>query len=143
MEPTAASRDRGLDAPEGASPTDEQRLAAANPSEGQPSAVAVEAVARVIDEADNRWQHGVGASGYDPDGPPLWLARAVLAYLAEHPEHLGLEWGEMLRPKLVDDGPCNGRCHNVACQPTDRAHRFEWHPERRLVGPWQEVPDEG
>lgn len=38
----------------------------------------VEALAEVLDEADNRWQHGVGASGYDPAGPPIWLAEAVI-----------------------------------------------------------------
>lgn len=37
-----------------------------------------EELARIIDEADNRWQHGIGASGYDPDGPPLWIADAIL-----------------------------------------------------------------
>lgn len=35
-------------------------------------------LAELLDEADNRWQHGVGASGYDPNGPPLWLADAVI-----------------------------------------------------------------
>lgn len=41
-----------------------------------------EQIARTIDRADNKWQHGIGASGYDPNGPPLWLADAVLALLA-------------------------------------------------------------
>jgi hypothetical protein len=37
-----------------------------------------ETVAEAIDGEDNRWQHGVGASGYDPNGAPLWLADAAL-----------------------------------------------------------------
>ena len=38
-----------------------------------------EALATLIDEADNRWQHGIGAGGYDPNGLPLWIADAILA----------------------------------------------------------------
>ena len=38
-----------------------------------------EALATLIDEADNRWQHGIGAGGYDPNGLPLWLADVILA----------------------------------------------------------------
>lgn len=34
-------------------------------------------VATILDEADNTWQHGIGASGYDPNGPPLWLVDAL------------------------------------------------------------------
>lgn len=38
-----------------------------------------EALARVLDEADDHFQHGVGSGSYDPDGLPLWLADAVLS----------------------------------------------------------------
>ena len=44
------------------------------PSGGE---VTAEELARVVDEADDRWQHGIGSSGYDPAGPPLWIAKAL------------------------------------------------------------------
>lgn len=40
-----------------------------------------EGLARLLDEADNRWQHGIGSGGYDPDGPPLWLVDAIQPWL--------------------------------------------------------------
>jgi hypothetical protein len=36
-------------------------------------------LAKILDNADNRWQHGIGSGGYDVNGPPYWLADAVLA----------------------------------------------------------------
>ena len=44
-----------------------------------PTPTAREALATLIDEADNRWQHGIGAGGYDPDVQALWIADAILA----------------------------------------------------------------
>lgn len=38
----------------------------------------VEALARVIDEADNRWQHGIGDSGTSWE---MFIAYKVLEYL--------------------------------------------------------------
>jgi hypothetical protein len=36
-------------------------------------------LAQILDDADDRWQHGIGSGGYDADGPPYWLADAVLS----------------------------------------------------------------
>lgn len=46
-----------------------------------------DALAGALDRADDKIQHGIGFGGYDPDGPPLWLADAVKA-------HLRAVWGE-------------------------------------------------
>lgn len=49
------------------------------PSAPQAEGDVREALARVLDEADDHFQHGVGSGGYDPNGLPLWLADAILA----------------------------------------------------------------
>ena len=36
-------------------------------------------LARVIDAADNRWQHGIGSGGYDISGPVLGIPIEALA----------------------------------------------------------------
>jgi hypothetical protein len=41
-----------------------------------------ERLAEALDEADTRWQHGIGSSGYDPSGPPLWLLDALAPVVA-------------------------------------------------------------
>ena len=69
-------------------------------------------------------------------------ARAVLAFLGEHPEYVpGLMWEGGPSPTLIDDGPCDGRCGLVRCPPESRAQRAVWSVRRRIVGPWQAVPD--
>jgi hypothetical protein len=35
-------------------------------------------LASIIGKADDKIQHGIGWSGYDPNGTPLWLADAIL-----------------------------------------------------------------
>ena len=47
-----------------------------------------EALAKILNDADDRIQHDVGFGGYDPNGLPFWLADAVLTsdWLAAHDE---------------------------------------------------------
>lgn len=48
-----------------------------------------EIIAKVLDDADNRWQHGIGSGGYDLEngGYFLMLADALLAsdFLVKRP----------------------------------------------------------
>lgn len=63
-----------------------------------------EELARLLDEADDRWQHGIGSGGYDPNGAPFWLADAILSsdWLRKHEAQTLRDAADVMVDEMAD-----------------------------------------
>lgn len=95
-----------------------------------------DALAEVIDRADDRWQHGIGSGGYDVDGPLLGipitaLADAILAsdWLAQRDRRVR---AEALR-EAAGEAQCVKRLHEAGANSNGTTLGVQWAHQQRAA----------